>query len=220
MGQKMDPHGLRVGIIKDWSSKWYANSKDFGDYLVEDHKIREYVKKKLYVSGISKIEIERTAKFVKVNVYTAKPGLVIGKGGNLAEALKTELEKMIGKEVNLNIVEVKNIDVDAQLVAENIATQLEKRISFRRAMKQAMQKTMKAGALGIKTAVSGRLGGADMARTEFYKEGTIPLQTLRADIGYGFAEADTTYGKIGVKVWIYKGEVLPSKKVKVEGGEA
>lgn len=220
MGQKMDPHGLRVGIIKDWSSKWYANSKDFGDYLVEDHKIREYVKKKLYVSGISKIEIERTAKFVKVNVYTAKPGLVIGKGGNLAEALKTELEKMIGKEVNLNIVEVKNIDVDAQLVAENIATQLEKRISFRRAMKQAMQKTMKAGALGIKTAVSGRLGGADMARTEFYKEGTIPLQTLRADIDYGFAEADTTYGKIGVKVWIYKGEVLPSKKVKVEGGEA
>ncbi len=220
MGQKMDPHGLRVGIIKDWSSKWYANSKDFGDYLVEDHKIREYVKKKLYISGISKIEIERTAKFVKVNVYTAKPGLVIGKGGNLAEALKTELEKMIGKEVNLNIVEVKNIDVDAQLVAENIATQLEKRISFRRAMKQAMQNTMKAGALGIKTAVSGRLGGADMARTEFYKEGTIPLQTLRADIDYGFAEADTTYGKIGVKVWIYKGEVLPSKKVKVEGGEA
>jgi len=220
MGQKMDPHGLRVGIIKDWSSKWYANSKDFGDYLVEDHKIREYVKKKLYVSGISKIEIERTAKFVKVNVYTAKPGLVIGKGGNLAEALKTELEKMIGKEVNLNIVEVKNIDIDAQLVAESIAAQLEKRISFRRAMKQAMQKTMKAGALGIKTAVSGRLGGADMARTEFYKEGTIPLQTLRADIDYGFAEADTTYGKIGVKVWIYKGEVLPSKKVKVEGGEA
>ena len=220
MGQKMDPHGLRVGIIKDWSSKWYANSKEFGDYLVEDHKIREYVKKKLYVSGISKIEIERTAKFVKVNVYTAKPGLVIGKGGNLAESLKAELEKMIGKEVNLNIVEVKNIDIDAQLVAENIAAQLEKRISFRRAMKQAMQKTMKAGALGIKTAVSGRLGGADMARTEFYKEGTIPLQTLRADIDYGFAEADTTYGKIGVKVWIYKGEVLPTKKVKVEGGEA
>ena len=220
MGQKMHPHGLRVGIIKDWNSKWYADKRNYSDYLVEDHKIREYVKKKLFASGISKIEIERTAKFVKVNVYTAKPGLVIGKGGNLAEALKTELEKMIGKEVNLNIVEVKNIDVDAQLVAENIATQLEKRISFRRAMKQAMQKTMKAGALGIKTAVSGRLGGADMARTEFYKEGTIPLQTLRADIDYGFAEADTTYGKIGVKVWIYKGEVLPSKKVKVEGGEA
>ena len=196
MGQKMDPHGLRVGIIKDWNSKWYANSKDFGDYLVEDHKIRVYVKKKLYAAGISKIEIERTAKFVKVNVYAAKPGIII-----------------------LNIVEVKNIDLDAQLVAENIAGQLERRISFRRAMKQCMQKTMKSGALGIKTAVSGRLGGADMARTEFYKEGTIPLQTLRADIDYGFAEADTTYGKIGVKVWIYKGEVLPTKKKVVEGGD-
>ena len=219
MGQKMDPHGLRVGVIKDWSSKWYADKKDFADYLVEDNKIRKYVKKKLYISGISKIEIERTAKFVRVNVFTAKPGLVIGKGGNYAEILKSELEKMIGKEVNLNIVEVKNVDVDAQLVAENIAGQLERRISFRRAMKQCMQKTTKAGALGIKTAVSGRLGGADMARTEFYKEGTIPLQTLRADIDYGFAEADTTYGKIGVKVWIYKGEVLPAKKAKVEGGE-
>jgi len=219
MGQKMDPHGLRVGVIKDWSSKWYADKKDFADYLVEDNKIRKYVKKKLYISGISKIEIERTAKFVRVNVFTAKPGLVIGKGGNYAEILKAELEKMIGKDVNLNIVEVKNVDVDAQLVAENIAGQLERRISFRRAMKQCMQKTMKAGALGIKTAVSGRLGGADMARTEFYKEGTIPLQTLRADIDYGFAEADTTYGKIGVKVWIYKGEVLPAKKAKVEGGE-
>ena len=219
MGQKMDPHGLRVGVIKDWDSKWYANSKNFGEYLVEDHKIRQYIKKKLYVSGISKIEIERTAKFVKVNVYTAKPGLVIGKGGNLAETLKVELQKMINKDVNLNIVEVKNADLDAQLVAENIAGQLERRISFRRAMKQCMQKTMKAGALGIKTAVSGRLGGADMARTEFYKEGTIPLQTLRADIDYGFAEADTTYGKIGVKVWIYKGEVLPTKKERVEGGE-
>ena len=219
MGQKMHPHGLRVGVIKDWNSKWYADSKNFGDYLVEDHKIREYVKKKLYVSGISKIEIERTAKFVKVNVYTAKPGLVIGKGGNYAETLKNELTKMINKEINLNIVEVKDIDTDAQLVAENIAGQLERRISFRRAMKQCMQKSLKAGALGIKTAVSGRLGGADMARTEFYKEGTIPLQTLRADIDYGFAEADTTYGKIGVKVWIYKGEILPSKKTKVEGGE-
>ena len=220
MGQKMHPHGLRVGVIKDWSSKWYADSKNFADYLVEDQKIREYVKKKLYVSGISKIEIERTAKFVKVNVYTAKPGLVIGKGGNLAESLKAELSKMINKEVNLNIVEVKDVDTDAQLVAENIAGQLERRISFRRAMKQCMQKAMKAGALGIKTAVSGRLGGADMARTEFYKEGTIPLQTLRADIDYGFAEADTTYGKIGVKVWVYKGEILPSKKIKTEGGEA
>jgi len=219
MGQKMHPHGLRVGVIKEWSSKWYADSKNFADYLVEDHKIREYVKKKLYISGISKVEIERTAKFVKVNVYTAKPGLVIGKGGQIAEGLKAELQKMIGKDVNLNIVEVKDIDTDAQLVAENIAAQLERRISFRRAMKQCMQKTMKAGALGIKTSVSGRLGGADMARTEFYKEGTIPLQTLRADIDYGFAEADTTYGKIGVKVWIYKGEVLPTKKEKVEGGE-
>ena len=217
MGQKMDPHGLRVGIIKDWNSKWYANSKDFGDYLVEDHKIRVYVKKKLYAAGISKIEIERTAKFVRVNVYTAKPGVVIGKGGNLAESLKAEIEKMINKEVNLNIVEVKNVDLDAQLVAENIAMQLEKRVSFRRAMKQSMQKTMKSGALGIKTSVSGRLGGADMARTEFYKEGNIPLQTLRADIDYGFAEADTTYGKIGVKVWIYKGEVLPERPV--EGGD-
>ena len=219
MGQKMHPHGLRVGIIKDWDSKWYADKKHYSEYLVEDHKIREYVKKKLFVAGISKVEIERTAKFVKVNVYTAKPGLVIGKGGNLAEILKDELKKMIGKEVNLNIVEVKSPDLDATLVAENICSQLERRISFRRAMKQCMQKTMKAGALGIKTAVSGRLGGADMARTEFYKEGTIPLQTLRADIDYGFSEADTTYGKIGVKVWIYKGEVLPTKKEKVEGGE-
>ena len=217
MGQKVHPNGIRVGVIKDWNSKWYADSKNFADYLVEDHKIREYVKKKLFISGISKIEIERTAKFVKVNVYTAKPGLVIGKGGNLSEALKAELEKMINKEVNLNIVEVKNIDTDAQLVADSIANQLERRISFRRAMKQSMQKAMKAGALGIKTAVSGRLGGADMARTEFYKEGTIPLQTLRADIDYGFYEADTTYGKIGVKVWIYKGEVLPAKK-EAKGG--
>jgi small subunit ribosomal protein S3 len=219
MGQKMHPHGLRVGIIKDWSSKWYANSKNFSDYLIEDQKIREYVKKKLFVSGISKIEIERTAKFVKVNVYTAKPGLVIGKGGNFAEILKNELIKMINKDVNLNIVEVKNVDTDAQLVAENICNQLERRISFRRAMKQCMQKSMKAGALGIKTSVSGRLGGADMARTEFYKEGTIPLQTLRADIDYGFYEANTTYGKIGVKVWIYKGEILPANKIKTEGGE-
>ena len=221
MGQKVHPNGLRVGVIKDWNSKWYADDKNFSDYLVEDYKIRKFVKNKLFVSGISKIEIERTAKFVRVNVYTAKPGLVIGKGGNLAEELKNQLSKMIGKDVNLNIVEVKNIDLDAQLVAENICNQLERRISFRRAMKQAMQKTMKAGALGIKTAVSGRLGGADMARTEFYKEGTIPLQTIRADIDYGFYEANTTYGKIGVKVWIFKGEVLPEKKktVKAERGE-
>ncbi len=218
MGQKVHPNGMRVGIIRDWNSKWYASAKDYSDYLVEDYNIRKYIKKKLYVSGISKIEIERTAKCVRINVYTAKPGLVIGKGGNLSEALKNELEKMINKQVNLNIVEVKNIDTDAQLVAENIAGQLERRISFRRAMKQCMQKSMKAGALGIKTSVSGRLGGADMARTEFYKEGTIPLQTLRADIDYGFAEADTTYGKIGVKVWIYKGEILPSKK-EAKGGK-
>ena len=220
MGQKVHPNGIRVGVIRDWNSKWYADSKNFSDYLIEDQKIRKYVKKKLFISGISKIEIERTAKFVKVNVYTAKPGLVIGKGGNLSEELKAEIEKMIKKEVNLNIVEVKNFETDAQLVAENIAGQLERRISFRRAMKQCMQKAMKAGALGIKTAVSGRLGGADMARTEFYKEGTIPLQTLRADIDYGFYEADTTYGKIGVKVWIYKGEVLPTKKTEArQGGE-
>ncbi len=217
MGQTVHPTGVRVGIIKDWNSKWYANSKNFADYLVEDQKIRKFLKKKLFLAGISKIEIERTAKMVKVNLFTAKPGIVIGKGGAGAETIKQEVEKLINKEVNLNIVEVKDADTDAQLVAENIAGQLERRISFRRAMKQCMQKSLKAGALGIKTAVSGRLGGADMARTEFYKEGNIPLQTLRADIDYGFAEADTTYGKIGVKVWIYKGEVLPTKKV--EGGE-
>ena len=213
MGQKVHPTGARVGIIKDWNSKWYADSKDFANYLVEDQKIRKFLKKKLYTAGISKIEIERTAKMVKINLYTAKPGIIIGKGGAGVEALKAEVSKLIGKDVNLNIVEVKNIDTDAQLVAENIAGQLERRISFRRAMKQCMQKSMKAGALGIKTAVSGRLGGADMARTEFYKEGNIPLQTLRADIDYGFAEANTTYGKIGVKVWVYNGEVLPTKKV-------
>ncbi len=218
MGQKVHPTGVRVGIIKDWNSKWYADSKHFSEYLVEDQKIRKFLKKKLYQAGIAKIEIERTAKAIKVNLYTAKPGIVIGKGGAGAESVKAELTKLIGKNINLNIVEVKNADTDSQLVAENIAGQLERRISFRRAMKQCMQKAIKAGALGIKTSVSGRLGGADMARTEFYKEGNIPLQTLRADIDYGFAEADTTYGKIGVKVWIYKGEVLPAKKV--EGGEA
>ena len=217
MGQKVHPTGLRVGVIKDWSSKWYANSKDFADNLVEDQKIRKFLKKKLFTAGISEIEIERTAKLVKINLYTAKPGIVIGKGGAEVENIKSEVSKLIGKDVNLNIVEVKDFDTNAQLVAENIAGQLEKRVSFRRAMKQCMQKAMKSGALGIKTSVSGRLGGADMARTEFYKEGTIPLQTLRADIDYGFAEADTTYGKIGVKVWIYKGEVLPTKKL--EGGE-
>ncbi len=217
MGQKVHPTGSRLGITKDWSSKWYADDNHFADYLVEDQKIRKYLKKKEYEAGISEIEIERTAKMVKVNVHTAKPGILIGKGGAGAETLKNEIKKLIGKEVNLNVVEVKNADLNAQLVAENIAGQLERRISFRRAMKQCMQKTMKAGALGIKTAVSGRLGGADMARTEFYKDGNIPLQTLRADIDYGFAEADTTYGKIGVKVWIYKGEILPSRKM--EGGD-
>ena len=217
MGQKVHPTGARVGIIKNWNSKWYADSKNFADYLVEDQKIRNFLKKKLYTAGISKIEIERTAKMVKINLHSAKPGIIIGKGGAGVETVKTEVSKLIGKDINLNIVEVKNIDTDAQLVAENIAGQLERRISFRRAMKQCMQKATKAGALGIKTAVSGRLGGADMARTEFYKEGNIPLQTLRADIDYGFAEADTTYGKIGVKVWIYKGEILPAKKM--EGGD-
>ena len=220
MGQKMDPRGLRVGVINDWNSRWYADAKHFGDYVVEDNKIRTFIKKKLYVAGISKIEIERTPKFVKVNVFTAKPGIVIGKGGNLSEQLKAEVEKLINKQINLNIIEVKDVDVNAQLVAENIAAQLERRISFRRAMKQCMQRTMRAGALGIKTACSGRLGGADMARTEFYKEGTVPLQTLRADIDYGFVEANTTYGKVGVKVWIYKGEILPSRTKKVEGGNS
>ena len=217
MGQKTHPHGVRVGIIKGWDSKWYANKKEFGDNLVEDNKIRKYVKKKLYVAGVSNIEIERTAGKVKVKVNTAKPGIVIGKGGNLVELLKKELEKLTGKEIALDIVEVKNPEVNAQLVAENIAGQIEKRVAFRRAMKQAMSRAMKMGAKGIKTSASGRLAGAEMARTEHYHEGTIPLQTLRADIDYGFAEADTTYGKIGVKVWIYKGEVLPAKK-EAKGG--
>ncbi len=218
MGQKVNPHGLRVGVIKDWDSKWYAEA-DFADCLVEDYKIREYLKKKLYSAGISKIEIERASDKVKVIVYTAKPGVVIGKGGADIEVTKKELQKMTGKKVNVDIKEIKRPDKDAQLVAENIAAQLENRVSFRRAMKSCMGRAMKSGALGIKTAVSGRLGGADMARTEFYSEGTIPLQTLRADIDYGFAEADTTYGKIGVKVWVYHGEVLPTKNTKKEGSD-
>ena len=217
MGQKVNPHGLRVGIIKDWDSKWYAD-KDFADKLIEDYKIREFLKKKLYSAGVSKIEIERAADRVKVVVYTAKPGLVIGKGGTEIDRLKADLGKMIGKKVSVDIKEIKRPDRDAQLVAENIALQLENRTSFRRAMKSAMQRTMRSGALGVKTAVSGRLGGADIARSEFYSEGTIPLQTLRADIDYGFAEADTQYGKVGVKAWVYNGEVLPSRKK--EGGEA
>ena len=218
MGQKMDPHGLRVGIIKDWDSKWYANKKDFADNLVEDYKIREFVKEKLYIAGISKVEIERRANTIKVSAFTAKPGIALGKNGENVTKIRNDLSKKFKKDINLNIVEVKNVDTDAQLVAENIAFQLERRISYRKAMKQCMAKAMKAGAKGIKTACSGRLGGAEIARSEFYREGTIPLQTLRADIDYGFAEADTTYGKIGVKVWIYKGEVLPAKK-KAEGGD-
>lgn len=211
MGQKVNPHGLRVGIIKDWDSRWFAEPEDFADSLVEDYKIREFLKKKLYHAGISKIEIERTSDRVKVIVYTAKPGVVIGKGGAEIEKLKVELAKYSEKKILVDIKEVKRPDSDAQLVAENIAQQLENRISFRRAMKSCMGRAMKAGAKGIKTACSGRLGGADMARTEFYSEGNIPLQTLRADIDYGFAEANTTYGKIGVKTWIYHGEVLPTK---------
>ena len=211
MGQKVNPHGLRVGVIKDWDSKWYADA-DFADYLVEDYNIRKFLKKKLFSAGVSKIEIERASDRVKVIVFTAKPGIVIGKGGAEIEVTKKELQKLTGKNVLVDIKEIKRPDRDAQLVAENIALQLENRVSFRRAMKSCMGRTMKAGAQGIKTSVSGRLGGADMARTEFYSEGTIPLQTLRADIEYGFAEADTTYGKVGVKVWIYKGEVLPTKK--------
>ena len=218
MGQKMDPHGLRVGIIKDWDSKWYANKKDFADNLVEDYKIREFVKEKLYIAGISKVEIERRANTIKFSAFTAKPGIALGKNGENVTKIRNDLSKKFKKDINLNIVEVKNVDTDAQLVAENIASQLERRISYRKAMKQCMAKAMKAGAKGIKTACSGRLGGAEIARSEFYREGTIPLQTLRADIDYGFAEADTTYGKIGIKVWIYKGEVLPTKKV--EGGRA
>ncbi|MBR5271945.1 MAG: 30S ribosomal protein S3 [Clostridia bacterium] len=208
MGQKVNPHGLRVGVIKDWDSRWYANSKDFGDTLVEDYKIRNFIKSKLYLAGIPKVEIERDAKRVRINIFCAKPGMVIGKGGAEIEKLRKECEDKIGKTVVLNIVEVKRPDLNAQLVAENIASQLERRVSFRRALKQSIGRTMKEGAKGIKTQVSGRLGGAEIARTEQYHEGTIPLQTIRADIDYGFAEASTTYGRLGVKVWIYKGEVL------------
>ncbi len=218
MGQKVNPHGLRVGVINGWDSMWYAE-KDFSDNLVEDYQIRKFLKKKLYNAGISKIEIERASdKMIKIKVHAAKPGVIIGKGGGEIEKVKAQIKKLIGKEAVLDIVEVKRADKDAQLVAENIAQQLENRVSFRRAMKSAMSRSLKAGALGIKASCSGRLGGADMARTEFYSEGTIPLQTLRADIEYGFAEADTTYGKVGVKVWIYKGEVLPTKNTK-EGSD-
>ena len=217
MGQKVNPHGMRVGIIKDWNSKWYAEA-DFADNLVEDNNIRKFLKKKLYSAGVSKIDIERTSDRVKVIIYTAKPGIVIGKGGAEIEKLKGEVAKYTTKKLFVDIKEVKRPDKEAQLVAENIAAQLEGRVSFRRAMKSVMSKAMKSGAMGIKTTCSGRLGGADIARAESYSEGTIPLQTLRADIDYGFAEANTTYGKVGVKVWIYKGEVLPTKSIK-EGSE-
>ena len=210
MGQKVNPHGLRVGVIKDWDSRWYAEA-DFADCLVEDYDIRKFLKNRLKNSGVSKIEIERASDRVKVIIYTAKPGVVIGKGGSEIEKLKAEVQKMTSKKLFVDIKEIKRPDRDAQLVAESIAQQLENRVSFRRAMKSTMGRSMKSGIKGIKTAVAGRLGGADMARTEFYSEGTIPLQTLRADIDYGFAEANTTYGKVGVKVWIYKGEILPTK---------
>ena len=208
MGQKVNPHGLRVGVIKDWDSRWYARNEKVGDLLVEDKKIRDFLKKTQYGAGIPKIEIERDNAKVRIYLHCARPGVVIGKGGEAIEALRLQLEKMLGKSVALNIVEVKNPDMDAQLIAENIAQQLEKRIGFRRAMKNAMGRAMRMGARGIKTQVSGRLGGAEIARTEHYHDGTIPLQTLRADIDYGFAEAATTYGRIGVKVWVYKGEIL------------
>ena len=210
MGQKVNPHGIRVGVIQDWSSKWYAG-KDFADFLVEDYKIREFLKKKLYDAGVGSIDIERTSDRVIIIVSTSQPGIVIGKGGADVDRLKVEVQKLSKQKVDLKVKEIKKADLNAQLVAEKIAKDLEARISFRRAMKSAMGRTMKNGAKGIKTSVSGRLGGADMARTEFYSEGTIPLQTLRADIEYGFAEADTTYGKVGVKCWIYLGEVLPTK---------
>jgi small subunit ribosomal protein S3 len=218
VGQKVNPVGLRIGIIKDWESKWYAG-KDFADLLHEDLKIREYITKRLKDASVSKVEIERAANRVNVTVHTAKPGMVIGKGGTEVEALRKALNQLTGKRVHINILEIKRADLDAKLVAENVARQLENRVSFRRAQKQVIQRAMRAGAKGIKTMVSGRLGGADIARSEQYSEGTVPLHTLRADIDYAHAEADTTYGKLGVKVWIYKGEVLPTKKKPAEGGK-
>ncbi len=220
MGQKVHPHGFRVGVIKNWDTRWYASKKNFADYLVEDDKIRKHLKEKLFAAGISKIEIERAFNKLTVNIHTAKPGVVIGRGGAGVEALKAEVSKLVGQAVNVNIIEVRSADANAQLVAENIAAQLERRISFRRAMKQSMGRALKAGAKGIKLKCSGRLGGAEIARSEGYREGSIPLQTLRADIEYGFAEAHTTYGRIGVKVWVYKGEVLGQPRRKsAEGGE-
>ncbi len=214
MGQKVNPHGLRVGIIKNWDSRWFANKRDFGDTLVEDYNLRKTLKKQLYSAGISKIEIERDGKRVRLHIHCGKPGMVIGKGGAEIEKLRVQCEEFLGKPVAINIVEIKNPDLNAQLAAENIAAQLEKRIAFRRAMKQAIRNAMKLGARGIKVQCSGRLNGAEIARGETYHEGTIPLQTLRADIDYGFAEANTTYGKIGIKVWLYKGEVLNESKAK------
>lgn len=221
MGQKINPHGLRVGVTQDWDAKWFAKDKDFSNVLVEDIKLRKFIKKKIYTSGVPKIEIERAANRIKINIYTAKPGMVIGKGGTGIEELRKDIESMTKKKILINIVEVKNPELDAQLVAENISQQLERRISFRRAMKQSIGRAMKQGAKGIKVSCAGRLAGAEIARTERYHEGVVPLQTLRADIDYGFAEANTTYGKIGVKVWINKGEILPQpkKKVTVEGGK-
>jgi small subunit ribosomal protein S3 len=218
VGQKVNPVGLRIGIIRDWESKWYAG-KDFATLLHEDLKVREYITKRLKDASVSKVEIERAANRVNVTIHTAKPGMVIGKGGTEVEALRKALNQLTGKRVHINILEIKRADLDAKLVAENIARQLENRVSFRRAQKQVIQRAMRAGAKGIKTQVSGRLGGADIARAEHYSEGTVPLHTLRADIDYATAEADTTYGKLGVKVWIYKGEVLPTKKKNAEGGK-
>ncbi|MFJ7935173.1 30S ribosomal protein S3 [Sporosarcina sp. NPDC096371] len=217
MGQKVHPNGLRVGIIRDWESKWYAE-KDYATLLHEDLKIRSFIEKRLVDASVSKVEIERAAKRVNVTIHTAKPGMVIGKGGSEVEVLRKQLNDISGKRVHINIIEIKRADLDAKLVAESIARQLEGRVSFRRAQKQAIQRTMRSGAKGIKTQVSGRLGGADIARAEHYSEGTVPLHTLRADIDYAHAEADTTYGKLGVKVWIYRGEVLPVKKKNSEEG--
>jgi small subunit ribosomal protein S3 len=218
VGQKIHPIGMRIGIIRDWESKWYAE-KDYATLLHEDIKIREYVEARLKEASVSKIEIERAANRVNVTIHTAKPGMVIGKGGSEVEVLRNQLNTMTGKRVHINIIEIKRADLDARLVAESVARQLENRVSFRRAQKQAIQRTMRSGAKGIKTQVSGRLGGADIARSEHYSEGTVPLHTLRADIDYAHAEADTTYGKLGVKVWIYRGEVLPTKKKSEEGGK-
>lgn len=220
MGQKVNPNGFRLGVIRDWNAKWYANDKDFANLLIEDNVIRKLIKNKLYTAGISKTVIERTANKVKIFIHTAKPGMVIGKGGSGVDALKKELEVLTKKSIIINIVEIKTPETDAQLVAENIAAQLEKRVSFRKAMKQSIGRSMRYGIKGIKTGVAGRLGGAEMARTEGYHEGTIPLHTLRADIDYGFAEAHTTYGKIGVKVWIYKGEVLKKQREVAATGNA